>query len=90
MKTKGVSLMIMMMIMMNVSFAQTESTKVGYREIVCNWKCFTECSPLMIILPFFRLCVKSCCKKCCKSDSIDINITGIYLFLYKITFFIIL
>jgi len=76
-----------------------ESKNVSNEANNCTAKCVFECFPLIGLPTFYLLCVKGCCKKCCRkhykgsncnsicvlsNNSIHINKTGIYLFLYKI------
>ena len=97
MKTKGVSIMMMIMLgLIGSDYNEVESKNVS-NDVNCKGNCVFDCFPLVPLPTLYLLCVQDCCKKCCKkhykasncnsicilSNSIDIN-TGIYLFLYKI------
>ncbi|WVY91623.1 hypothetical protein V8G54_037137 [Vigna mungo] len=101
MKTKGVLVIMMIMLVLigsdyNVLSVEIESKDVS-DGLSCEEGCSLKCLPL-VLLPIYLTCIRDCCRKCCNNRSNVVeckshctNATaGIYLFLYKIIFFIIL
>ncbi|WVY91377.1 hypothetical protein V8G54_036891 [Vigna mungo] len=95
MKTKGVWVIMMIMLVLigsdyNVLSVQVESKDVS-DGLDCPGKCLLECAPLTVFPILYSICVRDCCRKCCKSQDKPLecrarcpNIsTGIYLFLLQ-------
>ncbi|WVY91375.1 hypothetical protein V8G54_036889 [Vigna mungo] len=103
---KTVGIMILLMIVLGdakVHYKDPSQQEIESKDVPdglsCEGRCTWECLPLAVIPNLYIKCVRGCCRSCCKhrsnvlecrSHCTNTSAAGIYLFLYKIIFFIIL